>query len=69
MLLVFLSFLKTALDSSIYLKATLGCLNDLEVCICVIYVCMYVRMYYVCTYVCMYVDRYRYIVYICIVIW
>ena len=31
MLLAFLSFLKTALDSSIYLKATLDCLNDLEV--------------------------------------
>ena len=41
MVLAFLSFLKTALDSSIYFKTTLGCLNNLEVikiCICIFYV-------------------------------
>ena len=45
MLVSFLSFLKTALDFSIYLKATLDYLNDLEVtkiCVYIIYIYVYI---------------------------
>ena len=51
-----MSLLKTALDSSIYLKATIGCLNDLEVCICIIYVCLYLYIY---MYIYIYIYRER----------
>ena len=58
MLLAFL-FLKTALVSSIYLNATLDCLNNLEVikiCMCIIYV--YYIYYLYIIYICIYLNKF-----------
>ena len=65
-LLAFLCVLEAAIDFSIYLKATLGCLNNLEfIKICIVKMCI-IKIY---IYLSIYIYIYIYIIYIYIYIY
>ena len=66
MFLAFLSFLKTALDFSILLKASLGCKNNLQVTkLCIVLLFIYIIIYILYIYILyIYIIIYLYILFI-----